>query len=60
MKLTTKPGRNNKIHIFADEEYSLTVDSEYWYTSPWCVKKEIDEEDFESVKLNRESSLADK
>ncbi len=50
MKLSVKNGRNNKIHIFVDEEYSLTVDSEYWYTSPWCVKKEIDEEDFEELK----------
>lgn len=50
MKLSVKNGRNNKIHIFVDEEYSLTVDSEYWYTSPWCAKKEIDEEDFEELK----------
>ena len=50
MKLSVKNGKNNKIHIFVDEEYSLTVDSEYWYTSPWCVKKEIDEEDFEELK----------
>ncbi len=50
MKLSVKNGRNNKIHIFVDEEYSLTVDSEYWYTSPWCVKKEIDEEDFEELR----------
>ncbi len=50
MKLSVKNGRNNKIHIFVDEEYSLTVDSEYWYTSSWCVKKEIDEEDFEELK----------
>lgn len=50
MKLTVKNGRNNKIHIFIDEEYSLTVDGEYWYTSEWCVKKEIDEDDFEELK----------
>ncbi len=50
MKITTKNGRNNKIHIFVDDEYSLTVDSEYWYTSQWCRVKEIDEEDFEELK----------
>ncbi len=50
MKLSIKNGRNNKIHIFVDDEYSLTVDSEYWYTSKWCVTKEIDEEDFEELK----------
>lgn len=49
MKLSVKNGRNNKIHIFLDDEYSLTVDSEYWYTSPWCIKKEIDEEEKEEL-----------
>ncbi len=50
MKLNFKNGRNNKIHIFVDEEYSLTVDNEYWFTSPWCRIKEIDEDDFEELK----------
>lgn len=50
MKITTKNGRNNKIHIFIDDEYSLTVDGEYWYTSAWCRVKEIDEEDFDQLK----------
>lgn len=50
MKLTFKNGRNNKVHIFTDEEYSLTVDGEYWFTSEWCRVKEIDEEDFEELK----------
>ncbi len=49
MKLSIKNGKNNKIHIFFDDEYSLTVDSEYWYTSPWCIKKEIDEEEKEEL-----------
>ncbi len=50
MKLSFKNGRNNKIHIFIDEEYSLTVDGEYWFTSEWCRLKEIDEDDFEEMK----------
>ncbi len=50
MKLSFKNGRNNKIHIFIDEEYSLTVDGEYWFTSEWCRMKEIDEDDFENLK----------
>ncbi len=50
MKITTKNGRNNKIHIFIDEEYSLTVDSEYWYTSEWCRVKETDEEGLEKLR----------
>ncbi len=58
MKLSVKNGRNNKIHIFVDEEYSLTVDSEYWYTSRWCVQKEIDEDDFEELKEEIEARRA--
>ena len=58
MKLSVKNGRNNKIHIFFDEEYSLTVDSEYWYTSEWCVKKEIDEEEAELLKEEIEARRA--
>ncbi len=50
MKLSFKSGRNGKIHIFFNDEYSLTVDSEYWFSSPWCVKKEIDEEDAEALR----------
>lgn len=50
MKLSTKSGRENKIHIFLDGEYSLTVDSEFWFTSRWCRIKEIDEEDLEELR----------
>ncbi len=49
-KLSVKNGRDNKIHIFFDDNYSLTVDNEYWYTSEWCTKKEIDEEEKEELK----------
>ncbi len=58
MKLSVKNGRNNKIHIFFDEEYSLTVDSEYWYTSQWCVKKEIDEDEIGILKEEIENRRA--
>ena len=58
MKLSVKNGRNNKIHIFLNDEYSLTVDSEYWYTSAWCAKKEIDEDEFEELKEEIENRRA--
>ena len=58
MKLSVKNGRNNKIHIFSDDEYSLTVDSEYWYTSQWCTRKEIDEDEFEELKEDIENRRA--
>lgn len=50
MKLSIKNGRNNKVHIFFDDQYSLTVDGEYWFSSPWCIKKEIDDEEKEELK----------
>lgn len=58
MKLSTKSGRENKIHIFIDDEYSLTVDSEFWFTSEWSRIKEIDEEDFEELREDIEMRRA--
>ena len=58
MNLSVKNGRNGKVHIFLDEEYSLTVDGEYWFTSPWSRTKEIDEEDFEELKEEIEQRRA--
>ncbi len=58
MKLSTKSGRENKIHIFLDGEYSLTVDSEFWFTSQWCRIKEIDEEDLEELREDIEMRRA--
>lgn len=57
-KLSVKNGRDNKIHIFFDDNYSLTVDNEYWYTSQWCTKKEIDEEEKEELKKEIECRRA--
>ena len=47
MKLSVKPGRENKIHIHIDGEYKMTVDSIYWYTCPWHSRKVIDEDELE-------------
>ncbi len=43
MKLTGKPGKLHKIHIYIDGEYRLTVDDEYWFSEPWHNLKEIDD-----------------
>lgn len=43
MKLTYKPGKLHKIHIFIDDEYRLTVDDEYWFSERWHNLKEIDD-----------------
>ena len=45
MKLTVKEGKANKIHIYVDEEYRATVDSDYWYSEKYRKLKEINEEE---------------
>ena len=45
MKLSVKEGKANKIHIYVDEEYRATVDSDYWYSEKYRNYKEIDEEE---------------
>lgn len=45
MKLNFKDGKANKIHIFIDEEYRLTVDRDFIAASPYHENMEIDEEE---------------
>ncbi len=45
MKLTVKEGKANKVHIYVDEEYRATVDSDYWYSEKYRNYKEINEEE---------------
>ena len=45
MKLTIKEGKAKKIHIYIDEEYRATVDSDYWYSEKFRNYKEINEEE---------------
>lgn len=45
MKLTIKEGKAKKIHIYIDEEYRATVDSDYWYSEKYRNYKEINEEE---------------
>ena len=45
MKLTVKEGKANKIHIYVDEEYRATVDSDYWYSEKYRNYKEINEDE---------------
>lgn len=43
MKISTVTGKQNKIHISIDGEYSFTVDAEYWYSCPYYGKENIDD-----------------
>lgn len=45
MKLTVKEGKARKIHIYVDEEYRATVDSDYWYSEKYRKLKDINEEE---------------
>lgn len=45
MKLSVKEGKANKIHIYVDEEYRATVDSDYWYSEKYRNYKEINDEE---------------
>lgn len=45
MKLSIKEGKAKKIHIYIDEEYRATVDSDYWYSEKYRNYKEINEEE---------------
>ncbi len=45
MKLSIKEGKANRIHIYVDEEYRATVDSDYWYSEKYRNFKEINDEE---------------
>lgn len=45
MKLTVKEGNSDKIHIFVDNEYRATVDSDFWYSEKYRNYKDISEEE---------------
>ena len=45
MRLSVKQGKTNKIHIYVDEEYRATVDSDFWYSEKYRNYKEINEEE---------------
>jgi regulatory protein len=44
MKISVKQGKQNKIHISCDSEYLFTVDAEFWFSSPYHGKDNIDNE----------------
>ncbi len=43
MKISVTQGKQNKIHISCDGEYTFTVDAEYWYSSPYHGRNIIDD-----------------
>lgn len=45
MKISVSKGKQNKIHISCDGEYTFTVDAEYWFSSPYHGKEMIVDEE---------------
>ncbi len=45
MKISINRGKQNKIHVLCDGEYTYTVDAEYWFSSPYYGKSNIEDEE---------------
>ena len=45
MKITAKSGRKDKMHIYIDGEYLLTVDEIFWFSCGYISGDEINEEE---------------
>ena len=45
MELSVKSGKAQKIHIYIDGEYKMTVDGNFWYSEKWHKLNTVDEEE---------------
>ncbi len=45
MRITTEKGKKDKIHIYVDGEYKMTVDEAFWFSQGIPEKSEIGEEE---------------
>ena len=50
MKITSKQGNTNKIHIYIDGEYTLTLYDDFWYRAGYKEGQEISEDELASLK----------
>ncbi|MBR5442685.1 MAG: regulatory protein RecX [Clostridia bacterium] len=50
MKITSKPGNGNKVHIYIDGEYTLTLYDDYWYRAGYSEDQEISDDELASLK----------
>ena len=50
MKITSKPGNGNKVHIYIDGEYTLTLYDDFWYRSGYSEVDEISEHELAFLK----------
>ena len=50
MIITSKPGNGNKVHIYIDNKYTLTLYDDFWYRSGYSEGQEIAEDELASLK----------
>ena len=50
MKITSKQGNGNKVHIYIDGEYTLTLYDDYWYLCGIKDGQEITDDELASLK----------
>ena len=50
MKITSKPGNGNKVHIYIDGEYTLTLYDDFWYHAGYSEGQEISDDELASLK----------
>ncbi len=50
MKITSKAGNGNKVHIYIDGEYTLTLYDDYWYNAGFSENQEISDDELASLK----------
>lgn len=50
MKITAKQGKQNKIHIYIDDNYLTTVDDTFWFSCGYVSGDNIDIQELEAFK----------
>lgn len=58
MKISIKNGKSDKIHIYIDDEYRMTVDSNFWFSEKWHKLKEINDEELTALSFAVDSRRA--
>lgn len=58
MKLSVKPGRNGKVHIYIDDEYRMSCDGIFWFSEKWHNLKEVNEEELAELEHSVSSRRA--
>lgn len=50
MKITSKPGNGNKVHIYIDGKYTLTLYDDFWHRAGFAENREITDEELALLK----------